>query len=190
MGERVGEADRGEPEAALLHRDAAGFVEQRLAVARPDDQRVHGAQHLEGAVEALDAPLLRLQRAGLLQQLVDHHAQVLLVEVAADLRRRFVARGERGVHLAQDLVVVGGLEQHARHAVRLRQRLRLLTAEVRGVEHHRGRRGGRIGLQPARQLVAVHHRHQHVGDHQLGAGLLRARQRLAAVDRAHHGMPG
>ena len=133
----VGEADRGEPEAALLDRDAAGLVEQRLAVGGAHDERVDGAQHLERAVEALDAPLLQLERAGLLQQLVDHHAQVLLVEVGRRLRRRLVARGERRVHLAQDLVVVRGLDQHARHAVRLRQRLRVLAAEVRGVEHQR-----------------------------------------------------
>ena len=31
--QRVGQPDRRQAEAALLHRDAAGFVEQRLAVA-------------------------------------------------------------------------------------------------------------------------------------------------------------
>ena len=48
---------------------------------RADDERVDGAKHLEGAVEPLDAALLRFERAGLLQELVDHHAQVLLVEI-------------------------------------------------------------------------------------------------------------
>ena len=95
----------------------------------------------QGAVEALDAPLLRLERAGLLQQLVDHHAQVLLVEVRPAPAPALVARGERRVDLPQDLVVVGGLDQHARHAVRLGERLRVLAAEVRGVEHER--RGAR-----------------------------------------------
>ena len=45
-------------------------------------------------------------------------------------------------------------------------------------------------LQAARELVAVHQRHQDVGDHQLGARFLRARQRLAPVGRADDLVPG
>ncbi len=187
--ERIGEADRGEAEAALLHRDAARLVEQRLAVVRAHDQRVHRAQHLERAVQPLDAALLRLQRGGLLQQLVDHHAQVLAVEVARHGARPG-ARGQHLVHGGEDGVVVGRLDQHARHAVRERQVLRLLRAEVGGVEQHHGARGGRVELQPPRQLVAVHLRHQDVGDDQLRPVLARALQRLPAVGGRHHAVPG
>ena len=127
----VGQADRGEPKPPLLDRDAAGLVEQRLALARAHDERVDRAQHLEGAVQPLDPALLRLERAGLLEQLVDHHAQVLAVEVGRAAAGRAAAPAAPGaehlVHLPQDDVVVGGLHQHARHAVRLRQRLRVLA---------------------------------------------------------------
>jgi hypothetical protein len=101
-----------------------------------------------------------------------------------------VARGQRRVHLPQDLVVVGGLHQHARHTVRLRERLCVLAAEIGGIEHERGVRRGGVGLQAPRQLVAVHHRHEHVRNHQLGPGLLRAGEGLAAIIGAHHFVPG
>ena len=189
LARALGKADRGQPEAALFHRDAAGLVEQRLAVARAHDERVDRAQHLERAVEALDAPLLQLERAGLLQELIDHHAQVLLVEVGARLGRDLVARGERGLHLAQDFVVVRRLDEHARHAVRLRQGLRVLAAEVGGIEHHRRLGGARVGAQVAGELVAIHHRHQDVGDHQLRVRFPRPRQRFPAVGGADDVMP-
>jgi len=91
--------------------------------------------------------------------------------------------------VTQDRGVVRGLEQHARDAVRPGERLRILPAKVGGVEHERGSRGRRFGAQPARELIAVHERHQHVRDHEIRARLACARERLAAVGRAQHAMP-
>jgi len=88
MTARIRESDRRQAEPALLDRDAARLVEQRLPVAGTHNERVHGAQHFQRAVQPLDAPLLRLERPGLLEQLVDHDAQMLPIEIGRDLRRR------------------------------------------------------------------------------------------------------
>jgi hypothetical protein len=45
----------------------------------------------ERAVQTLDPALLRLERAGLLQQLVDHDAQVLAAELRAAGARRWAS---------------------------------------------------------------------------------------------------
>jgi hypothetical protein len=186
--ERIGESDGGKAKATLLHRDAAGLVEERLPVARAHDERIHRREHFEGAVQPLDAPLLRFERAGLFQQLVDDDAQMAFAEIARDLRRLLGARGQHRLDLAQNLRVLRGFEQHARDAVRLCERLRVPAAEVRRIEDDRHARGGRIGLQAPRELVAVHRRHEHIRDHEVGSCLLRALETFAPVHRARHAM--
>jgi hypothetical protein len=94
--------------------------------------------------------------------------------------------GENLVHGAQDVVVVGGLDQHARHAVRLGKLLRILTGEVGGIEDDREPGGARIGAQLPGEHVAVHAGHEHVGDDEVGRPLSRAVERLARVGRAAH----
>ena len=184
------EADGGEAKATLLHRDAARLVQERLPVARAHDERIHRRQHFERAVQPLDASLLRFERAGFFQELVYDDAQVTLAEVAQDLRRLLGARGEHGFHLAQDLGVLRGFQQHAGYAVRLRERLRVLAAEVGRIEDDGDAGCGGIGLQPPRELISVHCRHEHIRDHELRARLLRARERFTPVDRAHDVVAG
>src|SRR5206468_11098552 len=75
------EADRGKAESAALDRDAAGLGQQIAALRDPDNQCIDRTKRLERPVQALDPALLRLERAGLLEQLVDHDPQVLAAEL-------------------------------------------------------------------------------------------------------------
>jgi hypothetical protein len=54
-----------------------------------------------------------------------------------------------------------------RHAAGLRQRPGFTFTVVRGVEHHWNRARGGIEAQLLDQLIAVHHRHEHIGNHQI-----------------------
>ena len=177
----VGEADRGQAKAALLHGDAARLFEQRLAIVRPDDQCIDRGERRERAVQAFDPLLLGLERAGFLEQLVDHQSQVLAVEVACGDGRRGRSRAEQLVDGAQDRVVIGRFDKHSRDAERACQLFRVLAAEIGRIEHHADVRGGRLELQASCQLVAVHLRHQDVGDDELGPVVLRQVERLVAV---------
>src|SRR3954469_15506344 len=76
-------AARREANPAALDRDAAGLGEEVVALAHAHDERVDRAHRLEGAVQPLDPALLRLERAGFLEELVDHDAQVLAAELRA-----------------------------------------------------------------------------------------------------------
>ena len=64
-----------------------------------------------------------------------------------------------------------------------RERLRLTLAIVRGIEDDRNPAGRRIEPQLPDELVAVHHRHEHVGNHQIGMLRPYRGQALAAVRR-------
>ncbi len=91
---------------------------------------------------------------------------------------------------AQDDVVIGGLDEHPGDAMGLRKLLRILPGEVGGIEDDRKVGGARIRAQLAREHVAVHAGHQHVGDDEVGRLGARALERLARVGGLAYAVPG
>ena len=160
----VARQHHGGAEAALLHRDAAGLLEQRRrSEARTIVRSRRSAQ--PGSGEPLDSVLLRFQRAGFLQQLVHHDPQVLPVQF---LLRRARLRRPRGQRLPRPSSGSGGCPTAS---PALWSRRALPPAPSR-----RAGRNRRYRTSPpsrvldrraaAAQLVAVHIRHQDVGNHQ------------------------
>ena len=88
---------------------------------------------------------------------------------------------ERLLNGGQDVLWLAGLNQHLRDATRQRQAARLLFAVVRAVKNHLRGRQVVVGPQLAHKLVAVHGRHQDVGDHQIGPLGAHQGQRLGTV---------
>ena len=110
---------RLQAKATLLHRDAARLVQERLPVARAHDERFTAdSTSACGSAARCVAAALRARR--FFQELVDDDAQVTLAEVA-EICRGCSAREASGVHLAQDLRVLRGFQQHTRYTVRLRE---------------------------------------------------------------------
>jgi hypothetical protein len=54
------------------------------------------------------------------------------------------------------------------HAAGLRQRSRFPFPVWCGIEQHGNPARLRIETQPSAELIAIHHRHEHVGNHQIG----------------------
>ena len=79
-------------------------------------------------------------------------------------------RRQRVVHRVEQFGGVAGLGDDAGHAERVGDRPRLRLEVVGGVEHHGDRLGARVGPDLADEFVAVHARHQDVGDHQVRGG--------------------
>ena len=182
----IGKADRGEAKAALLDGDATGLFEQRVGIVGAHDERVDRRERRERAVHALDAPLLRFERRRLLEQLVDHQAQMVAIEIGGARRRRSGPCRQHLLHRPQDHFVVRRLDQHPRHAQGGGELFRILPAEVRRVENHAYPAGGGFELQAPRQLIAVHAGHEHIGDDEhRGMAAGKFERPVAVVGRQH-----
>jgi len=81
----------------------------------------------------------------------------------------------------QHLLGRGGFCQDPRHAARLRQRSRFPFAVRCGIEQHGNPARLRVETQASAELIAIHHRHEHVGNHQIGGLGLDGGQSLAAI---------
>ena len=111
-------------------------------------------------------------------------------------KRRDVRRPPRlrfaGEHTADDLQHVrgiSGLRQDVGNPAGQRKRPRLALAVVRGIEHHGDRTRGRIETKLPDELIAVHHRHEHIGNHQIGVIGLDGSKSLASIRRLEHPVP-
>jgi hypothetical protein len=89
-------------------------------------------------------------------------------------RARLHVRGHARQHLAR----ADGLG-HVVHAAGLEGGHHVLGLGQAGHEDDRDVRGGRVGLQPARHLEAVHAGHHGVEQHDVGVGLRGALQRAS-----------
>jgi hypothetical protein len=129
-------------------------LEQLLAAG--DDRLRHGARkealHARQALELRDLVAHALFQACI--QLANLVLQRLHMQQALDAAEQL-----RPVHRLGDEVV--GADLDALDALGLRI--------GRGHQDHRQQRGGGARAQAAHELVAVHARHQDVGDHQVGA---------------------
>ena len=128
------------------------------------------------------------QVAGLLRELVGDQPKVLAIELRRRAARRPSSRvsdcaGEDVVDDRQHVRRRGGFRQDVGHATGPRQRPRFTLAVVRGVEHDGNPAGRRIETQLPDELIAVHHRHQHVGNDQIGTIGPDRGQSLAAIRR-------
>ena len=122
------------------------------------------------------------------RQFVGEQPQVLALEFRRERRgawrhpRLRFAR-EHAADDPQHLRRLGGFRQDLGHAAGQRKRPRFTLAVVRGIEHHGNPAGRRIETKLSDELIAVHHRHEHVGNHQIRTIGVNGGQRLAAIRR-------
>src|ERR1035438_3382640 len=93
---------------------------------------------------------------------------MLAVElVGRSLRwRRYGREPERGLHGLENLLRFRWLGNHGRYAAIASQCLCLLLVVVRGPEDHASLQNARVGTKLVNKLIAIHRRHQDVGNHQ------------------------
>ena len=135
-----------------------------------------------------------LQVPGLLRELVGDQAKVLAIELRVErshIRPDPCLRiaGEDAAHDFQDLPRLRGFRQDVGDAARERQRPRFALAVVRGREHHGDPARLRIETNLFEELEAVHDRHEHVGNHQVGLLGADGREPFAAIRRFEHLVP-
>src|ERR1700676_4962413 len=75
---------------------------------------------------------------------------------------------ERALPRFENLLRFRWLGNHGRYAAVASQCLCLLLVVVRGPEDHASLQNARVGTKLANKLIAIHRRHQDVGNHQVG----------------------
>ena len=124
-----------------------------------------------------------------LAELVSEQPKVRLLELGPERRGR-AGSCQRGVDGGKNLIGLAGPGEHM-HAARGGQ-IHQPTWDVRRRIEHDGRscdvRIG-IGANLPDQLIAIHPRHHHVGDNQIGMVAADERQRLFAVRRFKKPVP-
>ena len=146
---------------------------------------------LQAQIEECGEALIgRLEVGGLFGELVGDHAQVFTVEILWRLGGGMLrCEAEHPFHGTQHVLRLRRLSDNARNAARFGQRARFLLVVVgRPKDDGRGR-DSRIGAQLPHQFVAIHRRHQNIGDDQgrmFGAG---GSQCVGAVGSFQQAMP-
>ncbi len=105
-------------------------------------------------------------------------------------RERYRAgRGHPGLHLAELREELFRLARFENEGVRAQAARQPLVLDVRvggGVDNERNRAEARIGLPLAQQRIAVHDRHQQIGNDQVGRRTPGLEQRLGAIAHGLH----
>ena len=130
--------------------------------------------------------LLELQR--LLLQLADEHLAVFLEQHFFPARRLVggrdpagLAPGQHFAHARHERLRLGGLENEGARPQIERELLVLRLGVGGGIADERNRFEALVGLPLAQERVAVHHRHEQVGDDEGRRRLAGLDQRLGAV---------
>ena len=176
----VEDAERDVRRAKKVARRRANAVEQPIGVPL--------GRELQADIDQRSQPRVGgPQVSGFFGELVGEQPQVLAIErcvgsgaVSDGLAVRDAPESTRSTTLSTSADSAGFVRTSATPLFQ-REGPRFALAVVRRIEHHGNRAGRRVETKLPDELVPVHHRHEHVGDHQIGTLGLDRGKSLAAI---------